>query len=574
FVPRSVLRDAEPRAAIRHRATALTLLVLALTQTGLGVAYLALRMPGPLESGALLFGWAYPFALLAWLPRTQQLQRLSITAAALALVATVGLVSVTGGIDSPALPLFAVVPSGGFAIGGRKAVGGLALATTAAALATAAASFGDWLPANPLGVSAHSGLRTLFIVHAVVLIGMSSVSTSISRRHSNRALLRARKEAEQASVAKSRFLAVMSHELRTPMAGLLGTVELLGDTALDDDQREHVDVLRASGGALLTVLNDVLDFSRIEAGRLELRRDDFDPHDLAEQVRRLFAPVALNRGLTLTVESEGLGYRYGDDNRLRQIITNLVGNALKFTEEGGVTLRVSAPSDTRLRVEVRDTGIGISPEDQARLFQPFSQVDAGTTRTRAGSGLGLAICRSLIEAMGGAIEVRSTVGHGSTFSFEVPCPLSSTPDPEDVSPLPPRPAARPLRILVAEDNEIAAMVVRRLIERQGHEVDVVVDGARAVAAVKRHRYDLVFMDMHMPVMDGPEATRQIRALPGPSGTLPVYGLSADAVDEEARDPKASGLDGFLLKPVDMEKLATVLDEVGAEPGLPATTGHE
>ncbi len=563
FVPPWVNAAQTPQVPIRYRATALTLVVLGLSQTILGILYLWIRpAPAVPETYALVFGWSYPLLCLAVLPRTRDLSRFSVVVASCALVATIALVSTTGGIGSPALPLFLLVPSSGFAVGRSRAVARFGGAVVLGVALVAVLSWTETIPASSLHAQELLELRTLFILHSVVLLVMSSISTSMSRGNASRSLHRARARAEQASVAKSRFLAVMSHELRTPMSGLLGTVELLDDSPLNPTQREHLGVLRSSGKALLAVLNDILDFSRIEAGRLELQPTEFAPRVLAEQVRRLFLPVARNQGVALEVDCRVEGHRLADENRLRQVITNLVGNALKFTEAGSVRLRLLPIDDDRFRVEVHDTGIGIPREHREHMFSPFSQVDSASTRTRTGSGLGLAICRTLVEAMDGTIDVRSSPGQGSTFFFEIHSPTTSTPDPEPISEASIPEPERPLRVLLAEDNDVAAMVVQRLIERQGHTVDLVTDGAQAIQAVQDARYDMVLMDMHMPQVDGPEATRQIRALPGAEAQLPIYGLSADAIDDNQREHLAAGLDGFLVKPVDLARLATVLDTVG------------
>ncbi len=572
FVPAAVRARGDRHELVRYRSFAVTALVIGGTQTALLLVYFAIReAPSALEIITLGVGGLYPYCLVALLRFVRRLERYNVLMASCALLATTSYVAVSGGLLSPGLPIFAIIPASGFALGGRAATLRYILAILGAITLVAALSLLGWLPSSTLATGSHLGLRAAFIIHCVVLVGMSSFSTTVSRSRASRALQTARAEAERASVAKSRFLAVMSHELRTPLTGVLGSIDLLAAVSDKPEQREYLDILRSSATALLSVVNDVLDFSRVDAGKLELRPTDFDLAGLLREVERLFLPVARQQGLDLHIETGDLGPapRRADASRIRQVLMNLVGNALKFTERGRVVIRGRAVGDARVRVEVEDTGIGLSPAQREGLFQPFSQVDASATRARSGAGLGLAISRALVEAMGGAIGVSSREGVGSCFYFELECPLAESPTSAEAPSRAPA-AARPLRILVAEDTQVAALVIRQLLTRLGHEVEVVRDGEEAVAAVTAGRgYDLVLMDMHMPRLDGPGATRAIRALPGELGALPIYALSADALKERRAAYLASGLDGYLVKPVELDALARVLERVSArEPPRP------
>jgi signal transduction histidine kinase/CheY-like chemotaxis protein len=391
------------------------------------------------------------------------------------------------------------------------------------------------------------------------------------------------RRADAATRAKSEFLAVMSHEIRTPMNGVLGMAHLLLDTPLSGSQRRQVETLRDSGQALLTILNDILDFSKMEAGRLELVAEDFHLGRAVESVTALMAPRARGRGLVLraSVAPDVPTAVRGDAGRLRQVLLNLVGNAIKFTERGEVALDVacSAPADGRvpLRFVVRDTGIGIPPEAQARLFQEFTQVDASATRRHGGTGLGLAICRRIVLAMGGEIRVDSRPGTGTAFTVEVALDRARSSLPADAAT--PAPAVAPLRILLAEDHPVNREVALGLLRRHGHAVTVVTHGAEAVEVARAGGFDVVLMDVHMPGMDGTEAARRIRALAGAAARVPIVALSASVLKDEVDVCFDAGMDEFLAKPIDPAALAGVLARLGpprpaspAPPAPPATGG--
>jgi signal transduction histidine kinase/ActR/RegA family two-component response regulator len=378
--------------------------------------------------------------------------------------------------------------------------------------------------------------------------------------------------AEAGTQAKSAFLAVMSHEIRTPLNGILGTADLLQHSTLDEDQATAVRLIRQSGDLLLGIINDVLDFSKIEAGRLELAPRPFDPRAELEGLVGLHRGTAVERGLTvdLDVRPSVPARVSADAGRLLQIVGNLVGNAVKFTHAGAVRVMVDARDEgeqTWLDVTVRDTGIGITPEHVARLFQPFSQADSSTTRRYGGTGLGLAICARLVEVMGGTIDVDSVPGVGTTFRFRVRARRLeaeaeaaerrvSTPQLLD---------GRPLRVLLAEDNTVNQAVGMRLLKTLGCEATLAADGRAAVDLVVQQPFDLVLMDMQMPEMDGVEATRAIRAL-ALAHRPTIVALTANAYASDRAACLEAGMDDFMAKPLRLEELRALLQRVAAPRG--------
>ena len=377
----------------------------------------------------------------------------------------------------------------------------------------------------------------------------------------------AQMQAESGSRAKTEFLAVMSHEIRTPLNGIMGFTGLILDREdLTADMRRQVELIKTSSAALLTVVNDVLDFSKIEAGAIELDPSPFSPEALVDNCISIVRESAVGKGLSLTVMTDPAIPRslVGDEPRLQQILLNLLNNAIKFTPNGGVSLSVeqerrpAAPE--RLRFTVTDTGIGIPEDKRDRLFRQFSQVDGSASRHYGGTGLGLAISKRLVELMGGEIGVTSEPGRGSTFWFSVPLPRTRDSDPQPVQAPIGVPALRQsARILLAEDVAINQEIAKAVLEAVGHQVDVVSDGAEAVMAVQKKPYDLVLMDVQMPVMDGLMATQHIRALDGPVRDIPILAMTANVYAEQVATFLQVGMNDHVGKPFERDKLYAAIE---------------
>jgi PAS domain S-box-containing protein len=397
-----------------------------------------------------------------------------------------------------------------------------------------------------------------------VLLGI--VRDITSEVGSERALIVARDQAQAAERAKAEFLSVVSEEIRTPMTGILSTIDQLRDNPPEAQRRRLFDSLSQSTASLVEVLDDLLDLSRVDAGRVVLESRGFDLRALVRTTVDLFQGSASSKSLRLDVH--GLdgppAIVRGDSARVQQIISNLISNAIKFTETGRISITASvsrSTADTEYwMVVVQDSGIGIGQDALGRIFSRFEQVDAARARLQGGTGLGLAISQQLAEAMGGSIAVSSDPGRGSTFSVELPFARGTTAA-NATSASAEAKAAGPLRILLAEDNPVNRRLMAALLTRQGHEVIAVEDGRQALHATTGQRFDLILMDMQMPELDGIDATRAIRALDPPASSTPILAISADALPDRRRIYAEAGVDNFLPKPIVSGQLLEMVEKM-------------
>lgn len=413
--------------------------------------------------------------------------------------------------------------------------------------------------ATPL-VAASASLATIGACATIIMNGLSMHRAEAGLRRSNVELARLAQSAQAASQAKTDFLATMSHEIRTPLNGMLGMVQAMARDDLPGLQRERLELIGESGETLMTILNDILDLSKIEAGELRLEPAAFDLEALALGVRKAFAHIAAGKGLEFSVgvEEAARGTYWGDPVRIRQILYNLIANAMKFTASGSVDVTISR-SLTGLRFIVADTGIGMSVEQLERLFDKFTQADSSITRRFGGTGLGLSICRQLCRAMGGEVIADSELGGGSRFTVDLP--LTRTDDAGRERRLD-RSAEAPvfdystLRVLAADDNRVNRLVLSTLLRQAGIDPKLVANGEEAVAEWEQNEWDLILMDVQMPVMDGMTAARRIRLREAETGRSPttIVALTANAMDHQLEACRAAGMSDFVAKPIDVEAL--------------------
>jgi signal transduction histidine kinase/CheY-like chemotaxis protein len=426
------------------------------------------------------------------------------------------------------------------------------------------------LAATPIAVHL-SGMPISVNITALLVIGVVGYVVFIARLaetlyKEDRALRDALDAAQTANRAKSDFLATVSHEIRTPLNGVLGMAQALRRDDLSPSQLRRIDVITESGETLLAILNDMLDLSKIEAGKLDLELADFDVEDMARGAHAAFTPVANRKGLSfdLIVEAAAKGVYRGDSARVRQILYNLVSNAIKFTDAGEVRGQVTA-TPSGLRMEVTDTGIGIAPERIDSLFEKFVQADSSATRRFGGVGIGLSICKALCTAMGGEITVTSALGQGSRFVVDLPLthgraalvPASTEAQAAPVG------ATPSFRVLAAEDNRVNQLVLRTLLGQIGLDPTIVENGAEALEAWEHGDYDLILMDVQMPVMDGAAATEAIRTREAASGrpATPIVALTANAMRHQVEAYRAAGMDGILAKPLEIAALFRTIQSV-------------
>jgi signal transduction histidine kinase len=482
----------------------------------------------------------------------------------------------SGGVYSAVTPMLSMLPLLSLALQGPgTALGWAGLAVALTVALGAAPSLGFELPRDPEQFYAPFPWTLNLVLLVVYSAAIAFFLDDLNRRQ-RRQLEEARRIADGASSAKSTFLANMSHELRTPMNGVLGLTEvMLHDPALSDRHREHLRTIHASGRALVQILNDILDLSKIEAGRMDTEHIPYDARQVTEDVVRLFAEVALRKGLTLGLRADPResALVMGDPTRVRQVLTNLIGNAVKFTTDGEIRVELQIAAG-RARWSVVDSGPGIAQEVQEQLFAPFTQGDASTARRHGGTGLGLTISRHLARLMGGDVHLQSQLGQGSRFSLDVPAPPApagrSLP-PRTVPPAEPAPAEgapssaerRPL-VLLVEDVPVNQMVAQMMLARLGLDVELVEDGPTALARMQAGGpWGAVLMDWQLPGMDGLEVVRRARAA---GFRTPIIGVTAHVSSEDQALGAEAGMDAFLGKPYTREQLRAALQALGVLDG--------
>ncbi|MGR4862192.1 ATP-binding protein [Caulobacter sp. LARHSG274] len=536
----------------------------------------------------IALGWIAAFALseifaMAWwrtvVPRLPEAGPEQILAFRNQLIAITALLSATG-----AGPVLLAQPTSSAGVAAMMMVSAGVLMTIAAQHTLTRGMF-FWTAPVPAAALLYSisRLQSGFEAWILVALGLcflvNARGLQVANADSYAEVISGQYSAEQANQAKSAFLATVSHEIRTPLNGVLGMAQAMAREPMSADQADRLKVLQQSGATLLTLLNDLLDMAKIEAGKIQLEPLDFDPEALARDACRAFAGIAEEKGLGLRFESRGqAAFYHGDPTRVRQILYNLIGNAVKFTDHGQVMVRLAFGAEG-LELVVEDTGIGFSEQARTSLFEKFGQADATTTRRFGGSGLGLPISRELANLMGGDIAVESRIGKGSTFRVILPLAPAMNTVGEMDSPVAPATeelaavTSEPLSILVAEDNPTNQLVLRSLLDCAAFTVEVVEDGRLAVEAWRKGAFDLILMDINMPIMDGVSAARAIRAQEQADGRprTPIIALTANAMDHQKHDYLTAGLDAHVSKPIEVTALfsamAGALEKVTGDPPM-------
>ena len=465
-------------------------------------------------------------------------------------------------IEETALFFITVIPLvAGFLYGWKSAAVWTGLAAVGGSVGLVLGRMGYTLPGED---PTPTLTKVLNMVSALIMVAAFAARFYAVRRE-------AFERAEAANRSKSLFLASISHEIRTPMNGVLGMTQLMLQETKDAATRERLDAILRSGNLLVSLIDDLLDVTRLEAQRLTLEMNSFDLHVVCSDVQQLFVAQAHEKHVELTAELAPNTPRWvvGDALRLRQVLFNLVSNGLKFTERGAVRLRVVHRDDGALEFTVEDTGIGIAPEVLPRLFAIFEQGDASTTRRYGGSGLGLALSRQLVALMGGELKVVSAPGKGSRFRFELRLAPGEAPE----APPPPEPVGEALRVLIVDDNAINLRVATSLVQKAGYVVEAVSNGRAAVEKASNGKWLAVLMDCHMPEMDGFEATRRIRALEGAQGRVPIIAVTASTSEDDMKACTTSGMNDVMSKPVSFEALARALAQLRERSTAPFPAGR-
>ncbi len=409
--------------------------------------------------------------------------------------------------------------------------------------------------------------ETAYVGAFIIIFGSYTIIAGRKLSNSTVQILKSKVElekavtvAKKANQAKSDFLGIISHEIRTPMVGIMGMIDILGETKITPEQRECVNVVHQCSKSLLNTLNDLLDTSRMEAGTFSLVEEDFNCIEMLQNTAKVFVPVAAGKQIlfTITIDDNFPEYIHGDSNRLQQVVVNLLNNAIKFTERGEVSLHAGFHAETnQLFIKVIDTGIGISAKDQKNLFQRFSQANSSIGRKYGGTGLGLSIAKTLVEMMGGYLNLKSDKGQGSTFIVEIPHRKAQKSKEFPIAEA--KSLAGVFEILLVEDNQINSMVTSRLLKKKGHAVTQAYDANGALDAVRKHDFSLILMDINLPDMNGLEVTKKIRELGGDYKAVPIIALSANGIQEQIDSCLNAGMAGFLIKPFAPQELYDVIN---------------